>query len=310
LGVALWPARELGPYIPDYTVTAALGGLALALYVFPLPVNNRPPVGPAYDPARRDTSHVYQARWDRVVGHPHRPDSVPWWAPTVVGSTAILGLAGLRFAQDPGWRKVHATVLGAVQTQLATYVLTEVGKSAVGRLRPDYRDRMDRHYCGLDRGAVPEGVNCAHVRAEARALRAAGRDPADAYLDHGDFEDGRRSFPSGHTSAAFATATYFALVAGGELVWGDDATGATRAAGVALQAAALGMAAMVGASRLLDHRHHPEDVVAGAALGATNAVAAYVIHFDVDGIPRRRSLRFNPLAGRDGGGLLVSVALP
>ena len=67
-------------------------------------------------------------------------------------------------------------------------------------------------------------------------------------------------------SSSFALATFLALYAGGELVWGDHASAATRPAGAALMAGLWGLAATVAATRLSDGRHHADDVAAGAAL--------------------------------------------
>jgi undecaprenyl-diphosphatase len=66
------------------------------------------------------------------------------------------------------------------------------------------------------------------------------------------------SFPSGHTTAAFACFCAFAVVVG---------RGRGRAIQTNVLAGALGLAAMVGASRVLLGVHWLTDVIAGAALG-------------------------------------------
>lgn len=66
------------------------------------------------------------------------------------------------------------------------------------------------------------------------------------------------SFPSGHTTAAFATFSAIALVAG---------RGRSGARQALFLGTALGAATMVGASRILLEVHWLTDVVAGAALG-------------------------------------------
>ncbi|MEP6622864.1 MAG: phosphatase PAP2 family protein, partial [Acidimicrobiia bacterium] len=66
------------------------------------------------------------------------------------------------------------------------------------------------------------------------------------------------SFPSGHATAAFATFSAIALVAG---------RGRSGHRQAALLGTALGAATMVGASRVLLEVHWLTDVVAGAALG-------------------------------------------
>ena len=61
------------------------------------------------------------------------------------------------------------------------------------------------------------------------------------------------SFPSGHTSTAFALATVLTLELGEEAPW--------------VPYVAFPLATWVGTSRVIDERHWPTDVIAGAALG-------------------------------------------
>ena len=61
---------------------------------------------------------------------------------------------------------------------------------------------------------------------------------------------GHRSFPSGHTSLAFASAEFM-----------------RRRYGWAWGAPAYGLAAFVGYSRVESHQHYTHDVLAGAAIG-------------------------------------------
>jgi membrane-associated phospholipid phosphatase len=87
-------------------------------------------------------------------------------------------------------------------------------------------------------------------------------DSADATKD--------QSFPSGHTTEAFAIATYAALyihdhVFGGPLTLGHGLayTGVFAVAG------------MVAVERVYHHRHHVSDVVVGAAIGAVTSALIY-----------------------------------
>lgn len=80
---------------------------------------------------------------------------------------------------------------------------------------------------------------------------------ADAVAAAGSHEN-RESFPSGHTSLAFAAATSYAVLAGRQHL-----PHATRNS-VLLFLGAAGVASL----RVAAHRHFPTDVAAGAALGA------------------------------------------
>jgi membrane-associated phospholipid phosphatase len=73
---------------------------------------------------------------------------------------------------------------------------------------------------------------------------------------------GTHSFPSGHTSAAFAAASLI-----------DDNQGG------ALGVSAYGLAAMTGYSRIEARRHYPSDVLAGAAVGILSAQILGHLHW-------------------------------
>jgi len=73
---------------------------------------------------------------------------------------------------------------------------------------------------------------------------------------------GQRSFPSGHTSAAFAAASLI-----------DDNSGGL------LGVSAYGLAGMTGYSRMDAGRHYPSDVLAGAAIGILTAQILDHLHW-------------------------------
>lgn len=73
---------------------------------------------------------------------------------------------------------------------------------------------------------------------------------------------GTHSFPSGHTSAAFAAATLIDANAGG-----------------AVGVSSYGLAALTGYSRMDAKRHYPSDVLAGAAIGILSAQVMDYLHW-------------------------------
>ncbi|MES2005945.1 MAG: phosphatase PAP2 family protein [Bacteroidota bacterium] len=74
-----------------------------------------------------------------------------------------------------------------------------------------------------------------------------------------DFIDNSNSFPSGHTSVAFAAATSVTLTS---KKW-------------YIAVPAFAWASGVGYSRIYEGQHYPSDVLAGAIVGAGSAVAAH-----------------------------------
>jgi diacylglycerol diphosphate phosphatase/phosphatidate phosphatase len=196
---------------------------------------------------------------DRRISLTHREDTVPEWsiAFAVAVPLAAAGLAQIwtRSAED-----FHHAALGLAEGMALTFLLTNVLKASVGALRPDFLSR-----CQPD----PQG---------------------DCTGDPDLVRKGRDSFPSGHASLFFAGGAYLSLY-----LWGKLQPFRTDGSlwKILLILSPLVAASLVGASRITDHRHHWEDVLAGAVLGTGFAYLGYRLHYPDPwsreaGTPRRR----------------------
>ena len=106
----------------------------------------------------------------------------------------------------------------------------------------------------------------------------------DSSLCQSIFEDGEdwrltdsmRSFPSGHSQMAFCCAAFFGLYLQKRLT-----ASSLKTLRLVTQAMLVILALACAVSRLVDHRHHPEDVVAGSLIGSlTGLLAARAIITD------------------------------
>ena len=149
-------------------------------------------------------------------------------------------------------------------------------------------------YHGLVGHHLADGAACGDIFAAP---------PPDVVLD------GMKSFASGHSSTSFAAATFTSLWIGSELVWNDDRPSWGPAVGALAIGTLYTAAGAVAASRIDDNRHHPEDVVAGAALGATLGATAFLVHFDIDGKARHRSWNVVPTTSMGATGTGNGLAL-
>ena len=102
-----------------------------------------------------------------------------------------------------------------------------------------------------------------------------------------DFLNRRGSFPSGHTTQAFAVAAVVAEHY--DSVWVD--------------VLAYGIAGLVGYARIANNAHFASDVLAGAAIGV--AVGKSVVRLNSE----RQSIRLVPMATPGGGGVSVRIDL-
>ena len=147
------------------------------------------------------------------------------WESILVGAGALALIAGPAAGGDHGWQ----TVADVGVTGLAVSAL---GASA---WQDDWK------------GAGQWGLSAGATAAETWALKHTIHETRPNERDD-------HSFPSGHTSVAFASAGYIQQRYG----W---------RAGLPATA----VAALVGVARVESHDHHWYDVVAGAALGELNA---------------------------------------
>jgi len=156
---------------------------------------------------------------------------------------------------------LHHSLLGLLTAHALSIVPTNLLKIWIGELRPDFFSRC----------TYSEDTKiCKPLFHNQRLM-----------------EQGRRSFPSGHSSTAFAGLTFLAL-------WMAGRNGAFAIGGDGLRAAGplqsrllrllisvlwLVIAVWVAATRIQDHRHHLQDVIVGGLIGMLSASIAYLFYF-------------------------------
>lgn len=161
--------------------------------------------------------------------------------------------------------------LGLYLTYLITNIFCDYIKNFAGRLRPSFLAVCDVDF---------EKVNAQYLQFQnvtgGMSLESYGpRNLFDASICKGDpslLVEERRSFPSGHTSFTFTTMTYLTLYLAGQLRLYH---GTCRVWKYVVCSLPLFFAVLVPFSRLMDYRHHWEDVVAGALIGFVFALTVY-----------------------------------
>lgn len=216
---------------------------------------------------------------DPSLGLEHREDTIH--EGLAFGLSA--GIPLLTFGLAQIWLKsghdFHHATLGLTEAMSFTFFATNLLKVTVGRLRPDFLSRCQPNGDGQCTGE------------DSKVRR------------------GRRSFPSGHTSIAFAGGVYLSLYLWGRLHNVKTAGGFWK---VPIILAPIVGSTLMGVSRILDNRHHWEDVLVGGLLGAGFAILAYHINFPAPwskdaGKPyKRHRLSILPIIDGEKTGLAVS----
>ncbi|GAA6017135.1 hypothetical protein JCM11491_003272 [Sporobolomyces phaffii] len=190
-----------------------------------------------------------------------------WYLPLAV---IVVVAAARRSFHD-----IHHGVLGLAASRAIMRLTVEFLKTQVGRLRPSFFAR-----CNYD--AVSKTCN---VVGEHAALL---------------LKDGRKSFPSGHSSTAFQGLLFLSLFLAGKngafavaTAYPRSSPHQSRFLRLSVAVAPLFLAAWVCLTRLQDHWHHPTDVLAGATIGSACALLTYAIYY-----PTPFSVRAPAAAGR------------
>ncbi|KAJ6518899.1 lipid phosphate phosphatase 1 [Mycena sanguinolenta] len=191
---------------------------------------------------------------DPVINHTHKKSQIGGtlnhFIALLVPAAIVLALGLLRLS----FVVIHHGILALLAGRGMTRLFTNVLKNRVGRLRPDFLAR-----CKWDEVAL----KCTGKKA--------------------DILDGRRSFPSGHSSAAFAGMTFLSFwLAGQTAAWCFQAPlpiaslRSSRLLRFCLTLLPLSWAMFVAVTRLEDYRHHKEDVIAGGLIGGLCSAICYL----------------------------------
>jgi membrane-associated phospholipid phosphatase len=168
------------------------------------------------------------------------------------------GWSNIYRLKDRLW-ELNCGILGLLLAEGAAFVITGSLKNLCGKPRPDliarcqpFEGALDPPVFGLSNSTICTQTN--------KAIMA----------------DGFRSFPSGHSSSAFAGLFYLSLYLAAKLHVLDNRGEVWRTFIVLIPTLAASCIAM---SRIMDARHHPFDVLFGSAMGILVAWAAYRQYF-------------------------------
>ena len=211
--------------------------------------------------------------------YPHGENTVPTVVvPLIAFFVPLACMALVPKRLNPNMRRERA-IGGLCASVGMTWLVTSGMKNVIGGIRPDFVDRCWPE--GNKVWTAPGVPNCSG--------------------DDDSVQQGRRSFPSGHTSMSFSGFVYCSLYLAAWLRVGRPDRAVGRWEGVWKLAVALAptvLAAFVGLTRIRDYWHHWEDVLVGAALGTGFAYLSWWHKKPyVDNAPTRASsfVNYHPL---------------
>ncbi|KAF9563094.1 lipid phosphate phosphatase 1 [Agrocybe pediades] len=192
---------------------------------------------------------------DPLIHHPHKKNQVS----SFVNQNVALFVPLLCFivvgCVTRSLLLIHHGAIGLCASRGLARLITESLKHGIGRLRPDFLAR-----CKWDT-ILKECQGHKHT-----------------------ILDGRKSFPSGHSSTAFSGMFFLSLwIAGQTAAWcfaapkSPASLRSSRMCIFLLTLLPIFWAAHVAITRIQDYRHHKEDVIVGSLLGCLCAWVSYLM---------------------------------
>ena len=186
-----------------------------------------------------------------------KTERVPVWLLFVISYLIpAIVMAAWSAITSKGWRTIHLSILGLTASTALTVFATALIKNGVGRPRPDILDRC-QPAAGTPSDTLVSIAVCTATNSH--------------FLN-----EGFRSFPSGHSSYAFAGLGFLAFWMAGQVLLFQAPPRSWKSF---LCFAPLVGAAMVAVTRTEDYRHHWQDVTVGGILGFVIAYFAYRQYF-------------------------------
>ncbi|MQL94056.1 hypothetical protein Taro_026704 [Colocasia esculenta] len=189
---------------------------------------------------------------DMMTGlkYPYRGSTVPFWAVPIIAIVLPFTIIIAIYFRRRDVYDLHHAILGLLYSVLATAVITDAIKDAVGRPRPDFFWR-----CFPDGKPIFDSINGGVVCHGERSV----------------MNEGHKSFPR-----SFAGLGFLSWYLSGKIRAFDQRGHIAKLCIIFLP---LLIAALVGISRVDDYRHHWQDIFAGAFLGMVLASFCYLQFF-------------------------------
>lgn len=197
------------------------------------------------------------------ISYPHKPDTIPFYG-VVIGCAILCIICFLSRIAKFGWNSHYSYIL-LIRLFVFGFGLNEfftsMTKVFIARFRPDFLARCfgnDRLY---------------------QLPYLTWIDLNTCLLNNTKLTNaGRVSFLSGHTSTAFCMAIMFGLhqihILDMKLIKNNISNKISKYFMISMP---IVLALAVGYSRIVDNRHHPTDVIAGAIVGSLCGLLSFVI---------------------------------
>ncbi|GAB1743540.1 hypothetical protein NU219Hw_g470t1 [Hortaea werneckii] len=235
---------------PDLLTMVVVGAVGLGAYWAP-PAPNR-----SFPIHQQDGTIVFPE-----FAYPLRQEVVPIWAATLLASLAPIAVILIMQIRIRSFWDAHNAIVGLLYSLITAAVFQVFLKWLIGGLRP--------HFLAVCKPKIPKNDS----KASGDGFDGVMYDRSWCTGNKNEIEDSLESFPSGHTTAAFAGFVYLYLYLNAKLkVWSNYHPAYWKL--IVTYIPILG-AVLIGGALTIDEFHNWYDIIAGAAIGTVMAVSAF-----------------------------------
>ncbi|KAK8177542.1 phosphatidate phosphatase [Phyllosticta citrichinensis] len=262
---------------PDILTMALMGAIGLGVY--------------QADPAPSRSFPVFFSDGEIVYpqfAYPMRNEIVPIWAAAMIASLVPIAVFFIVQIRIRSFWDMNNAVIGLLYSLIVAAVFQVFLKWLIGGLRP--------HFYAACKPNVPTSA-----AQTGNGLSSIMYDRSVCTGDASAINDALESFPSGHSTAAFAGLVFLSLYLNAKLKLAANYHPAMWKL-IAIMAPLLG-ATLIAGALTIDEFHNWYDVVAGATIGSLMALASYrmvyaaVFDFRFNHVPLSRFVPFTYGAG-------------
>ncbi|GMH33635.1 hypothetical protein BSKO_01469 [Bryopsis sp. KO-2023] len=193
-------------------------------------------------------------------------NTVPTWTVPIIGVGIPLVIILVAFSVPAMFGKIeqrefHDLVYAILINVAITGTMTSALKDSIGRPRPNF---LHRCYPNKSDDELYDLVSQENFTVECSKAKS------------GTLEEGRKSFPSGHSSWAMCSLAFMTFFMLGKLRPFDGRGEVWR---LVVSIIPVCIAVGIGITRINDYWHHWTDVVAGFALGLVVSIAVYTMYY-------------------------------
>jgi len=193
--------------------------------------------------------------------YPLRKEIVPIWAAALLGSLVPIAVFGICQIRIRSFWDMNNAVIGLLYSLITAAVFQVFLKWLIGGLRP--------HFLTVCKPNIPAIT----AQETGNGLRQIMYDRTICTGDPDEIDDSLESFPSGHSTAAFAGFVFLYLYLNAKLkVWSNYHPAMWKL--IATYAPILG-ATLIAGALTIDEYHNWYDCLAGAIIGTVMAFSAY-----------------------------------